>query len=166
MPTDDRAARLAAPLTSDTWRVGGKQPHNIYENDMHVLVALGDRGTEAQAMAARVVRVMNAADYCDVCGNADGNLSGPVEVCRTCLSAAEYACDMAKRDRDRAEAKLAAAEGRESRLRVILQTTRALLPGISGDIENCNEARAGERLAFLERLIADALLDAPAKDGG
>lgn len=43
------------------WRVGGKQPHNIYRDDEHVMVVLGEPGLAA-VRAREVVAVLNHAE--------------------------------------------------------------------------------------------------------
>lgn len=43
------------------WRVGGKQPHNIYHGDEHVMVVLGEPGLAA-VRAREVVAILNHAE--------------------------------------------------------------------------------------------------------
>lgn len=43
---------------SPRWRVGTHQPHNVYENDVHVAVCLGEP-KKAAIMAQRICDSMN-----------------------------------------------------------------------------------------------------------
>lgn len=47
------------------WRVGGQQPHNIYCDDVHVAVALGEP-KKAAIMAQRIVDAMNYANVPEI----------------------------------------------------------------------------------------------------